>query len=386
LFAAFHQDKPFSVSFKPSVSTHTNRNTQENVLPPSTPTWNERTPNIVRGHIVFTFGVVLALALAWRLRDVLTLLYVSALFAVVLSPVVNGLMRYELRGGRHISRALAIALLLAFAFLSLGTILTLGLPPVIRDLHQFANDLPTRISAVVARLKHLPFADKLGVDTIAQKAESALSATAGYLFASFPNWMARIFDLLTAFVLCVYFMLEGDYAYGWFMSFLTVENRLRLAVTLYKAEIRMSKWLFGQGLLMLILGVTSTVVFGFLHVRYFFLLGVLMGLMNIVPIAGGVITILLVAMIAALDSWSKMTGVFIFYFVYINIENAFLIPRIMRSSVDLMGLTVLISLIIGTELDGIVGALVAVPTAALIAVLMEEYLVQKDPPPGSARN
>jgi predicted PurR-regulated permease PerM len=129
---------------------------------------------------------------------------------------------------------------------------------------------------------------------------------------------------------------------------------------------------------MLILGVTSTAVFAILHVRYFFLLGVLMGLMNIVPIAGGVITILLVGLVAALDSWTKMAGVFIFYLVYINIENAYLIPRIMRQSVNLMGLTVLIALIAGTELAGIVGALVAVPTAALLAVLIDEYFVQTD--------
>jgi predicted PurR-regulated permease PerM len=73
-----------------------------------------------------------------------------------------------------------------------------------------------------------------------------------------------------------------------------------------------------------------------------------------------------------------MAGVFIFYLIYVNIENAFLTPRIMRSSVNLMGLSVLIALIAGTELAGVVGALVAVPTAALIAVLLDEYLVQKD--------
>ena len=191
--------------------------------------------------------------------------------------------------------------------------------------------------------------------------------------------MGRIFDLLTAFILCVYFMLEGSSAYQWLMSLLPVDKRLRLAVTLQKAERRMSKWLVGQGLLMLILGTSSTIVFGLLHVRYFFLLGVLMGLMNIIPIAGGVITILLVASVAALDSWAKMAGVFIFYLIYVNIENAYLTPRIMRSSVNLMGLTVLIALIAGTALAGVVGALVAVPTAALVAVLMDEYLVQKDP-------
>jgi predicted PurR-regulated permease PerM len=351
---------------------------QEQTLP-SDSTQSEQTRSAVRSYILFAFGVLLAIALAWQLRHVLTLIYVSALFAVVLNPVVNNIMRFELRNGRSVSKGLAIALLFSIVFLALALFLLVGIPPVVHDLHQFAADLPSRIPAIVDRLKRIPLADKLGFDnTLADKAEGALSATAGYLFSSFPNWVARIFDILTAFVLCIYFMLEGDHAYQWFMSLFSVENRLRLAVTLEKAEIRMSKWLLGQGLLMLILGVCSTIVFGLLHVRYFFLLGVLMGLMNIVPIAGGVVTILLAGAVAALDSWTKMALVFLFYFFYVNIENAYLTPRIMRSSVNLMGLTVIIALLAGVDLAGLAGALVAVPTAALIAVLMEEYMVNND--------
>src|ERR1017187_4026936 len=355
---------------------HHTLSTEEKALPPIMPIWNEETPNTIRGHILFAFGVVIVLALAWRLREVLTLIYVSGLFAVVLMPVVRAIMLFEVRGGRHIPRGLAIALLLSSVFLVLAGFLTIGLPPVIHDIHQFATDLPARIPSILARLKRLPMADTLGVDSVTQKAENALSTTAQYLLASFPNWMGRILDLLTAIILCVYFMLEGDHAYQWFMSLFSVEKRLRLAVTLEKAEIRMSRWLFGQGLLMLILGVCSTIVFGLLHVRYFFLLGVLMGLMNIIPIAGGVVTIALVGAVAALDSFGKMTGVFVFYLIYVNVENAYLTPRIMRSSVDLLGLAVLIALIAGVALAGVVGALVAVPTAALIAVLMDEYMVQ----------
>lgn len=332
----------------------------------------------VRKNILFGFGVALALGMAWLLRDVLLLVYVSALFAVVLMPVVNGIVRYELRNGRHMSRGLAVALLLTSSTLFIALLLGLGLPPVIHDIRQFAQDLPSRIPEIVARIKHLPLSDQLGLDNAAEKLEGALSATAGYLVASFPKWMERIFDILTAVVLCVYFILEGDHAYQWAMSLLSVPDRLRLAVTLEKAEIRMSRWLFGQLTLMLILGISSTVVFGVLKVRYFVLLGVLMGLMNIVPIAGGIITILVAAGVAALDSWTKMAGVLIFYLVYVNIENAFLTPRIMRSSVNLMGLSVLIALLAGTKLAGVVGALVAVPTAALISVLMDEYIVQKD--------
>jgi predicted PurR-regulated permease PerM len=176
-------------------------------------------------------------------------------------------------------------------------------------------------------------------------------------------------------------MLEGDEAYHYFLSLVPIGGRARLDRTLLVAEHRMSKWLIGQASLMLILGVCSIIAFGLLHVRYFVLLGVLMGLFNIVPVAGGVLTILLAGCVAAVDSWEKMVGVFIFYAIYIQVENGFLTPRIMKSSVDLMGLTVLISLLVGTALAGVVGALVAIPTAALIAVLLDEYLVQKDEPP-----
>jgi predicted PurR-regulated permease PerM len=329
----------------------------------------------VRSHILFAFGVALVLALAWKIRSTLILIYVSGLFAVILLPIVQSIVDFEIRGGRKISRAVAIFLLLSTVGLALVMFFVLGLPPVVRDIHQFGVDLPERLPGIVARLKQLPLADRFGFDSVAAKLEGALSSTAEYLVASFPKWMSAIFSLLTGLILCVYFMLEGNSAYEWFLSLIPEPKRKRLDTTLQRAELRVSKWLLGQALLMLILGVASTIAFGFLHVRYFFLLGVLMGLMNIIPIAGGVITILLAAGVAALDSLGKMAGVLIFYAIYVNIENAFLTPRIMRSSVNLMGLTVLIALISGTEIAGIVGALVAVPTAALVAVLVEEYVV-----------
>jgi predicted PurR-regulated permease PerM len=315
--------------------------------------------------------------LAWHLRSVLELVYVSALFAVVLMPLVQQIMRLRIRGWSP-SRPIAIVALLLTAFVLLTGFFMVGLPPVVHDIQHFASDLPSRIPALVARLKRLPMADKLGVDQIAGRAEGMAASTAQYLFNAAPLWLSHILDIVTAFILCIYFMLEGEFAYRYFLSLFPLESRERLAKTLVAAEVRMSKWLLGQGALMLCLGVSSMIVFGILHVRYFVLLGVLMGLFNIIPIAGGVITILLAAGVAAMDSWQKMLGVFVFYAIYVQVENGFLTPKIMRSSVDLMGLTVLVALLAGSALAGVVGALVAVPTAALIAVLMDEYMVQKD--------
>ena len=322
--------------------------------------------------------MLLSLALAWRLRSVLELIYVSALFAVVLMPVVQQIMRLRL-GRWSLPRPVAVIALVLGTFLILALFLSAGLPPVLRDIQHFARDLPSRIPGLMDKLRRLPMADKFGVDSLAERAQDLASLSAHYIFASAPLWIRRILAIIAALILCIYFMLEGEFAYFYFLSLFPPESRGRLANTLVRAEHRMSKWLLGQGALMLILGATSTAVFAVLHVRYYFLLGVLMGLFNIVPVAGGIFTILLAAGVAALDSWSKMAGVFIFYAIYVQFESAFLTPRIMRTSVDLIGIAVLIALLAGSAVAGVVGVLVAVPTAALVAVLMNEYLVQEDP-------
>src|SRR5271163_921615 len=331
-----------------------------------------------RGNIIFFFLILIALGLAWKLAKELEILYVSALFAVVLTPIVNWICRLRIRGW-HPSRGLGIVLMILGVGLVLSLFFFFALPPVLRDLRQFLTDLPQRIPQVVARIRHIPMADKLGIDTAAQRLQSGIEATASFLFTSIPMWLSHVLDLVTTAILCLYFMLEGEHAYGFFLSLVRPDPRRRLDATLQKAELKMSKWLLGQGLLMLILGISSTVVFGILHVRYFVLLGVLMGLFNIIPVAGAVVTMTLVSVIAALDSWTKMFEVIVFYLIYANVENGFITPRIMQSSVDLSGLTILIALLVGTSLAGVVGALVAGPTAALVAVLLEEYAVQRSP-------
>jgi predicted PurR-regulated permease PerM len=292
-------------------------------------------------------------------------------------PAVTRITELNFRG-YHPSRVVGILILLGAVILIVAFVFTTGLPPVLSDLRSFSDELPQRIPEIAQKIHKIPFADHFGADTIAQRAVGAIDATASYLFTNVPLWLSHLVDIVTAAFLCLYFMLEGEYAYRFFLSLFPSTQRQRLNSTLKRADLRVSKWLVGQGTLMLIIGVASTIVFGLLHVRYFVLLGFLMGLFNIIPVAGAVITVTLACIVAALDSWTKMAGVLIFYLIYVNVENAILIPRIMRSSVNLMGLTILVALLLGTALAGVVGALVSVPTAALITVLLDEYAVQKD--------
>lgn len=335
-------------------------------------------PNRRRGDILFALGALILLYAAWHVQRELTIIYVSALFAVVFMPVVGAIMK--LRIGRWSpGRGAAVFILFLVSATSIALFSAFTLPPVVRDLRELAKELPTRGPALLSRIRRLPFSEHVNVEALNARLQDVASNLAAYLLYSIRDWARGIFDIIIGVVLTVYFMLEGDKAYYWLLSFFPAEKRGRLDSTLARAEVRMGKWLLGQGSLMLILGVTSTIVFLALHIRYAYALGVLMGLFNIIPVVGALISVTLVSLVAAIDSWGRVVGVLVFYIIYAQIETSYLTPRIMRTSVDLAGLAVIIALLLGSALAGIVGAMVAVPTAVLIAVLLNEYAVQPDP-------
>jgi predicted PurR-regulated permease PerM len=180
----------------------------------------------------------------------------------------------------------------------------------------------------------------------------------------------------TVVILTAYLILDGSEVFGWSMSLVPAGERGRLRAALVRAGLRMRNWLVGQALLMLVLGSSSALVFGLLGVRYFFALAVFAGVANVVPLLGPIVTVILASLVAATDSFGKVLGVWVFYFVYQQVENAFLTPRIMQTQVQLSPVAVVIALLVGSELAGIPGALVAVPSAVLVSVLANEYLVQ----------
>ncbi|MGD0094859.1 MAG: AI-2E family transporter [Terracidiphilus sp.] len=334
-------------------------------------------PHDYRRDIIFAFALALACYLAWLIREVLVMLYVSALFAVVLTPLVRFTSQFRI-GRWQPSMGSAVFILLfivAGGFCAFGF---LALPPVVRDLQEFSQEMPSRLPQLVNKLESVPLVQHIDIADLGSRLQGILSQSATYLLLSISLWAGKLFDVIMGIVLTIYFILEGDHAYRWFLSFFPLEAREQLDRALQQAEIRMGKWLLGQGSLMLILGVVSTIVYLSLHIRYAYALGVLTGLLNFIPVLGAAICIALALLVAAIDSWGRVIGVAVFYAIYFQIENSYLTPRIMKSSVGLPGLAILVALIIGSALEGVLGAMVSVPTAVLVAVLLDEYLVRKD--------
>ena len=240
------------------------------------------------------------------------------------------------------------------------------------------TELPTRGPQLLDQVHRVPFISHINLSGLNAKVQGFASNFAEYLFLSISGWASKLADIVAVIFLTIYFMLEGDEAYHWVLSFFPKSSRGRLNDTLLRADVRMGKWLLGQGGLMLILGLCSLIVFVLLKIRYAYALAVLMGALNIIPIVGAMVSMALVLLAAATDSWEKVVGVMIFYGIYAQVETSYLTPRIMKSSVDLPALGVLVALLMGSKLAGVIGAMIAVPTAVLVSVLIQEYLVQHD--------
>ncbi len=325
-----------------------------------------------RSDILFFFGVLLVLWTAYMVRDVLLLIYVSALFAVVLSPAIGVILKIRIGGWRP-GRGFAIIFLILLLALAGTLFMIFAFPPIYRDARQFAADWPRHLASLSEEISHLPFGSKIDPAALQRYAAEIVGGAGGL----FLNLAGGIFGIFTGIILTTYFIIDGERVFHWAVSMFPLAQQPRLSSTLLRADHRMRNWLLGQTMLMACLGLASLAAYYFLHLRYFYVLAMFAGVANIVPIIGPISAVVIASTVAAFDSLEKVLFVIVFHAIYAQFESALLQPRIMRSTVQLSPLAVIIALSLGGSLAGVLGALVSVPTAALVAVFMDEYLVKR---------
>ncbi len=323
--------------------------------------------------VLVSFGIALALVFAYVGRSALLLIYVSAVLAVVLTPAVNAVHRFSIMGWRPSRGAAILLILLAIAGL-LVLLFFFAVPPIVADLTDLGAQLPSKVGDLRHRITSVPILRNVNLRGIDQY----FGTIAGGITSLVTNVTQGIASTAAVATLTAYLILDGDRVLNWAMSLFPCDVAKRLRLTLLHAGARMRKWLIGQAILMLILGSASAVAFGLMGIRYFYLLAVFAGIANIIPLLGPILTVIVASLVALMDSIWKALGVLIFYLVYQETETAFLTPRIMKAQVKLCSSAVLVALLLGGELAGIVGALVAVPSAVLLSTLIDEYVVKRE--------
>jgi predicted PurR-regulated permease PerM len=335
--------------------------------------------SLIRYGFLWLAITIVALWAAYLIRSQLLVIYVCVLFATGLSPLVRWIERRRTSGKRRLPRPAAILLIYATV---IGLLVGIGfavLPPLIEQSQAFWRELPDRIGAIQRRLVSwgLISPDTSYKDLLQQAPGSGDAVN--FVLGTVWGFVGGLFGLVTILLLTFYLLVESQSIFNFFVRIFPRERRQTVADVSAMVTNKVSAWLGGQIFLGFIIGATTAIGLGLMGVPYFFVLALIAGIGEMIPMVGPLLSAIPAIAVAFTVSPGLALGVAIFFLVQQQLENAVLVPKLMGQTVGLSAVTVILSLLIGGSLLGFAGALLAVPTAAIIQVLFEElYLAEKD--------
>jgi predicted PurR-regulated permease PerM len=316
--------------------------------------------------------VLAAIVLVWlwlRLWRFLMVAVVAIVVAVALEPVVAWLER------RRISRgAAATAVVATLTLLIVGFFWITG-----SSLTDQARDLSGQFEAVRQEIagRLPPFIREAVGGTRAGDVVST-GAVAGYAVNAGRVAAAALLACVLALILTLYLLIEGRRTYAWLLAYVPPRYRDRAHVTAMEARHKILHYAVGNVATSVFAGVVAFAALSLLHVPAALLLAILAGIFDFVPVLGFICS----AAPAILLATSRGTGVALevaaIYAGYHFIENYYVGPRVYGGQLRLSNLAVIVAFAVGAEIGGVVGALLALPIAALYPVIervwLREYL------------
>ncbi|MCA1558893.1 MAG: AI-2E family transporter [Acidobacteria bacterium] len=317
---------------------------------------------------------------AYLVRDVLLLLYVSALLAIGFSPIVRLIERQKVVPiGRRLPRWLAILILYLAIIGSLTAVGFLIFPPLVRQGQQLWAAFPEMFDRAQQWLiaKGL-LSEHLTLREAAERAPVGGGGEAmGTVFGAIMGVLGGLFGLLTILILTFYLLIDADSLRDTLLRLFPSSQRGRVAVASRDITLKVSAWLGGQLLLGAIIGITSAIGLWAMGIPFFYVLALISGIGELIPVVGPILSAIPAIAVASTVSFNKVLLVVIFFVVQQQFENHVLVPKIMERQVGVSAVTVIVALLIGGRMLGILGAILAVPTAAILQVLLIE-LTSKD--------
>ena len=320
--------------------------------------------------------VVLALWLIYQLRQSLTWIFIAGFLAIALSGPVDWLHR---RIGR---RKLSIAIVYVALILVPVILAALLVPPVVEQLNNLINNLPVYVSDLqdlVEKNHQLRSLEQdYNITAELQKQASTLPGkvgdAAGILSDIGLGLVNSIFAGITILVLSLFMMGSGR---GWldWLADRQGEDRSEWLKRLYDRIGRaVGNYVAGALGQALIAGVLAYIVLLILGVPYAGSLAVVIFLLDLVPLVGATLGAVLVGVITLFNDFPTVTIIWVVWsIVYQQVENSIIQPRIQARAVQVHPFVVLVSVLFGSTLFGVLGALLAIPIAAAIEISIVEY-------------
>jgi predicted PurR-regulated permease PerM len=338
----------------------------------------ERFVRIRARTLLGVLGLILAVGVLVEIvlisRQVLTWMLIAVFFALALNPAVDWFQ------GRVKKRGYAVGIVYILAFAAIGLVGYVFIPPLVDQVNHLVDKIPSYIHDLTKGKGKLGFLETKY--HIVEKVKHALkNGGASKLFGFSGTAISITKSVVTIVVASVtitfmtfFMLLEGHVWVDRFYGLLPERSRSRwrgVGRDIYRT---IGGYVLGNVLISVIAGGGAAIVLYVMGVPLAAALGLLVGLFDLIPLAGATIALLVVGTIAFLHSITAGIVVVIFFVVYQQLENHILQPVIYGKTVKLSPLAVLIAVLIGAALAGIIGALAAIPIAGAIQVVLRDLL------------
>jgi predicted PurR-regulated permease PerM len=317
-------------------------------------------------------GVGAAFVLGWSIvsaREILLLIALALFVAIGLEPVVALLHRHRT------PRPLAVLLVTLAALAAVGGLLAAAIPPLVteaNDLVKLAPHYLQELNDKSSFLGHLNKHYHLVSHLKSALSRGGVSSIASGVVGAGKLVVGVVGAVLIVIVLTVYFLADMPRVTRTFYRLVPHSRRARAGLLIDEMFARVGGYVLGNVITSVIAGVGTLIWLEIFDVPYPLLLSVFVGFMDLIPIVGSTVAGIIVSLVALTVSWPVALATAIFYIVYRNLEDYLITPRVMNRTVKVSGLVTVIAVIIGGALLGVIGALIAIPIAAAIKLVLEE--------------
>lgn len=320
--------------------------------------------------ILKVIAVLVGLWFLYVIRDLLLIL----LAAVVLSAAIEPLAR-QLRRRYNVPRGLSVVLVYTFVLAVLIGVVVLMIPPLVEQVTQLAQQLPEHVDQLRDRLGiSVETLQSLDIQDDFRQLQTSVTNVGFSLYEQTRNVFGAIVSLLAVFIIAFYLVIEEDALKKLFRLLVPGQRVAYMEKLIDRVEYKLGGWVLGQLSLALIIGVIVGLGLWIMGVPYALALGLLAGVLEVIPVIGPFIAGLFGVFVALSQSLWLGVAALVFYLVVQQVENNVLVPNIMRRATGLNPLVTLLAVLLGSRLAGLAGVILSVPVATMISIFLSDFL------------
>lgn len=321
-------------------------------------------------------GIAAGFFCLWLIRHVLILMYIAAVLAAGIAPAVRRVqIVVRLWTKRRVRRGTAVMIVYLPFVIAAALMAIFVVPRMLIETRGLVSELPVLVEQNVLE----PLEPYIPLDEVRAMLTDRTQKPEIRIFTFFWSAVTVVTAVIAILFMVAYMLIDAARLRNLILLLFPAEQRTARAGTIRRMARRMSSWLGAQLTLALIVGASTFIGLIALQIPYAIPLALLATIGELVPVIGpilGAIPVLLVAL--TLSKWQFWAALALAVGIQ-QIENYFLVPRIMGERVKISPLAVFIAFLIGASLYGIVGAILAVPSAVIVQMIFEEtFLVHRE--------